>query len=141
MNDSERVYELADGWIFAQGTHDLSDELASLTVEQALTQLSEQGVAAVPVQTCKELADRHRDNPSKTVKFEMRERDGWENECFAPTWFAFDGEPVASLGPPARIGSDAPQILAELGYSSEDIERLIASGIVGQTEWIPVQGN
>jgi hypothetical protein len=91
------------------------------------------------VQTCKELADRHRDNPSKTVIFEKRERDGWENECFAPTWFVFDGERVESPGAAARVGSDAPAILAELGYSSEDVERLILSGVVGQTEWAPVK--
>ena len=36
---------------------------------------------------------------------------------------------------PPRIGADAPEILAELGYSSEDVERLIDSGVVGATEW------
>jgi hypothetical protein len=33
------------------------------------------------------------------------------------------------------IGSDAPPILAGLGYTAADIDRLIASGIVGPTEW------
>ncbi len=139
MNEGERVYQLSDGWIFARGDHDLTSELSSFSVEQALAHLSEQGTEAVPVQTCKEVADRHRDNPSKTVIFEKRERDGWENECFAPTWFVFDGERVESPGAAARIGSDAPAILAELGYSSEDVERLISSGAVGQTEWSPVK--
>ena len=37
------------------------------------------------------------------------------------------------------IGADSPEILAELGYSSEDIERLVSTGAVGQTEWIPVK--
>ncbi len=76
-----------------------------------------------------------------TVKlfFELRESDGWENECFAPAWFAFDGERVISPGPAARIGANAPEILAELGYSGEDVKRLIADGVVGPTEWVPVK--
>jgi crotonobetainyl-CoA:carnitine CoA-transferase CaiB-like acyl-CoA transferase len=139
MNEGERVYQLSDGWIFACGDHDLTSELSSFSVEQALANLSEQGIDAVPVQTCKELADRHRDNPSTTVDFQKRDRDGWENECFAPTWFSFDGEPFDRPAAPARIGADAPEILAELGYSSEDFERLVSTGAVGQTEWIPAR--
>jgi crotonobetainyl-CoA:carnitine CoA-transferase CaiB-like acyl-CoA transferase len=137
MNAGERVYQLTDGWIFAQGDHDLSSELSSLGVDAALTELEKMGIPAVPVQTVKELADRHRENPSRTVDFEKRESDGWENECFAPSWFAFDGDRVASPGAAPRSGSDAPAILAELGYSAEDVERLIAGGAVGRTEWVP----
>jgi crotonobetainyl-CoA:carnitine CoA-transferase CaiB-like acyl-CoA transferase len=138
-NESERVYELSDGWIFAQGDHDLTDDLSSLDVDAALDQLNGQGIPAVPVQTCKELADLHRDNPTTTVDFEMRESDGWTNECFAPAWFAYDGERVASPGPAHRIGSDAPLILAELGYSEEEIANLVAARVVGQTEFLPVK--
>ena len=98
------------------------------------------GIQAVPVQTVKELADRHRENPSRTVDCEKRESYGWENECFAPSWFAFDGDRVASPGAAPRSGSDGPAILAELGYTSEDVKRLIANGVVGQTEWVPFKG-
>ena len=135
MNASERVYQLTDGWIFAQGDRDLTSELSSLSVDAALAKLKKRGIPAVPVQTVKELADRHRKNPSKTVNFERRERDGWENECFAPRWFAFDGELMPRPSATARIGSDAPTILAELGYSKEQVARLVSSGAVGQTEW------
>jgi crotonobetainyl-CoA:carnitine CoA-transferase CaiB-like acyl-CoA transferase len=139
MNDSERVYELSDGWIFAQGTHDLTEELSSMDVTTALANLAEQNVPAVPVQTCKELADLHRDNPTSTVDFEKREHQGWINECFAPSWFAYDGERIASPGPAHRVGSDAPVILAELGYSEEEVADLIAGRVVGQTEFLPVK--
>lgn len=139
MNEGERVYQLSDGWIFAQGKHDMSKELSPLTVEAALDKLSKQGIPAVPVQTCKALADRHRDKPTTTVDFELRESDGWINECFAPSWFAFDGERVASPGPAHRVGSDGPKILAELGYSKKEIERLVATAVVGQTEFLPVK--
>jgi len=139
MNEGERVYELSDGWIFAQADHDLTSELSAFGVEQAIAHLTGKGIEAVPVQTCKDLADRHRDNPSPTVNFERRERDGWENECFAPTWFVFDGEPLRRPEAAARIGADGPAVLGELGYSIADIERLISSGVVGQTEWAPVK--
>ena len=139
MNEGERVYQLSDGWIFAQGDHDLSNELSEMTVQSALAELKGRGIPAVPVQTCTELADLHRDNPTTTVAFEMRESDGWKNECFAPAWIAFDGERVASPGAPHRVGSDGPVILAELGYSEQDIQRLVAEKVVGQTEFLPVK--
>lgn len=138
MNAGERVYELSDGWIFAQGDHDLTEELSSLKVDEALAKLNERGIAAVPVQTVKALADLHRDNPTTTVDFEMRESDGWKNEGFAPSWFAYDGERVASPGPAHRVGSDALVILTELGYSEEKVADLVAARVVGQTEFLPI---
>lgn len=141
MNEGERVYQLSDGWIFAQGNHDLTSELSSFTREQALAHLEEKGIPAVPVQTCKELADRHRQNPTSTVNFEKRERDGWENECFAPTWFAFEGASASRPSAAPRIGADAPSILAELGYSREDVDRLVQKRVVGATEWANYREN
>ena len=137
MNEGERWYQLTDGFIFALGKHDLSGELASLTVAQGLRYLQEQNIQAVPIQTCEELAQRHQDTPCKTVSFEKRERDGWESHNFSPTWFVFDGECLGCPGAASRIGSDAPAILQELGYSSTDVQRLIADGVVGPTEWNP----
>ena len=90
------------------------------------------------VQTCKELADRHRDNPTKAVDVARRERDGWENECFAPTWFVFEGEPLERRAAPPRIGAGAPDILCGARIL-EDAGRLIAGGVVAQPEWIPVR--
>ena len=138
MNEGERWYKVTDGFVFAQANRDISEELAPLTVEQALEHLQKQHIQAVPVQTCQELAKRHRENPCKTVTFEKRERDGWESENFAPSWFVFDGEPVGCPGAAARIGSDASAILQEIGYSSDEVKRLIAEGVVGPTEWVPV---
>ena len=47
----------------------------------------------------------------------------------------FDGVPAARPAAPPRIGSDAPVILAELGYTATDVEHLVAAGVVGHTEW------
>ena len=106
-----------------------------MTVADALAGLTARGIHAVPVQTMRQLADRHRAMPTGTVRFEARERDGWTTECFAPSWFAFDGEPAGRPAAAARIGADAPAILAGLGCTAADVERLLASGVVGPTEW------
>jgi crotonobetainyl-CoA:carnitine CoA-transferase CaiB-like acyl-CoA transferase len=131
----ERVYQLGDGWIFAQAPRDITAELGSRNRADALAWCAQRNIPAVPVQTCKELADRHRDAPSRTVRFEKREKDGWATECFAPTWFAFDGEPSPRPAAASRIGADASAVLGELGYGREDIQRLVSSGAVGRTEW------
>jgi crotonobetainyl-CoA:carnitine CoA-transferase CaiB-like acyl-CoA transferase len=131
----DRIYKVADGWIFAEAPHDMSADLAPMTVAAALAYVADKGISAVPVQTLKELVERHRTAPTRTVRFEKRERDGWVNECFAPTWFAIDGIANARPAAPPRIGSDAPAILAELGYAPGDIERLEDTGIVGPIEW------
>jgi crotonobetainyl-CoA:carnitine CoA-transferase CaiB-like acyl-CoA transferase len=131
----QRIYKVSDGWIFADGSRDMSADLAPMTMASALADLEAKGIAAVPVQTLKDLVERHRAAPTRTVRFERRERDGWENECFAPSWFAVDG--VASPRPaaPPRIGADAAAILGDLGYTARDIHRLQDNGIVGPIEW------
>jgi len=136
MNETERWYKVQDGFVFALAKSDMSETLSSLSKEQALAYLKDKGIEAVPVQSCKELADLHRDSPCKTVTFEKRERDGWESENFVPTWFVFDGESVGCPGAAARIGSDAPEILKELGYNNDDINRLVKNGAVGPVEWV-----
>jgi crotonobetainyl-CoA:carnitine CoA-transferase CaiB-like acyl-CoA transferase len=131
----QRIYKVSDGWIFAEAPRDMSAELAPVTVAAALADLAAKGIAAVPVQTLKELVDRHRASPTRTVRFEKRERDGWVNECFAPSWFAIDGVANARPAAPPRIGADARTILSELGYAARDVERLQDAGIVGPIEW------
>ena len=86
MNESERVYKVADGWIYVDGQTDMTDEVSSLTKDKAIEMLRAKGILATPVQKCKDMADRHHEKPCKTVKFEKSERDGWVTERFAPTW-------------------------------------------------------
>ncbi|MBV8919193.1 CoA transferase [Bradyrhizobium sp.] len=138
MTPGARVYQLSDGWIFVQAPRDITSDLGGRKQAEALAWCAQQKMAAVPVQTCKQLADRHRAKPTVTVKFEKREKDGWSTECFAPSWFAFDGRPEERPPAASRIGADAGRVLADLGYSPADIERLIAIGAVGRTEWAKV---
>ncbi len=135
MTAGARVYQLSDGWIFAQAPRDIAADLGNRKRDEALAWCAQQNIPAAPVQTCKELADRHREYPTATVKFEKRESDGWTTECFAPTWFAFDGQTQPRPRAASRIGADGPAVLAELGYGHAEVERLISSGAVGRTEW------
>jgi crotonobetainyl-CoA:carnitine CoA-transferase CaiB-like acyl-CoA transferase len=135
MTAGAGVYQLSDGWIFAQALHDITADLGKRSRAEALAWCAQQKIPAVPVQTCKELADRHREHPTATVQFQKRESDGWVTECFAPTWFAFDGQTQPRPRAASRIGADGPAVLAELGYSHAEVERLISSGAVGRTEW------
>jgi crotonobetainyl-CoA:carnitine CoA-transferase CaiB-like acyl-CoA transferase len=134
-NAGERVYQLSDGWIFVQGKTDMTAELSGKTQAQALAHAKGMGLLAVPVQTCRQVADRHTDKPSPTVYFEKRESDGWVNHCFRPTWFTFDGVPTPRARATSRIGADGPAVLAQLGYSADDVKRMVASGAIGRTEW------
>jgi len=135
MTAGARVYQLADGWIFAQASRDITGDLGDRKQADALAWCKQQNIPAAPVQTCKQLADRHRAQPTFTVKFVKREKDGWSTECFAPSWFAFDGKPEARPPAASRIGADGAAVLAELGYAPGDIDRLIDIGAVGRTEW------
>lgn len=135
MTEGARTYQLSDGWIFAQADRDVRADLDGMTQAEALSAMSAQDIPAVPVQTCRQVANRHRDEPTITVHFEARESDGWVNECFAPTWFTYDGKPFARPTAAPRLGATGPEILAELGYSDEQIARMIAIGAVGRTEW------
>jgi crotonobetainyl-CoA:carnitine CoA-transferase CaiB-like acyl-CoA transferase len=105
----ERVYKLSDGWIFAEAPRDLSAELATMTVADALADLTARGINAVPIQTLRELTDRHRARPTRTVRFEKREKDGWKNECFAPSWFMFEGAPPVPVRQPRRASAPMRQ--------------------------------
>jgi crotonobetainyl-CoA:carnitine CoA-transferase CaiB-like acyl-CoA transferase len=132
---THRVYRLADGWIYALGTSDLTEPLHGQTVASALARLKADGIEAIRVNTVRELADRHRAEPSRTIHFQAQTRDGWATECFVPTWFCFDGAVPASRQSAARIGSDADAILAEAGYAPEAIGALKSGGAVLPVEW------
>ncbi len=132
-----RTVALRDGWIFVQGDLLQLAAVAPMSTDQALAFLKQHGIPAARVQTCRDLAERHRGSPSKTVIFAKRGSDGWETECFAPTWFHFDGVSVSRPAATTRIGSDRTHILAELGFTDEEGADFIARGAVADTEFRP----
>jgi len=132
---TQRIYKVSDGWIFALGKTDLSEFLKSETISSALAKLKDQGIEAVRVNTVRELADFHRDHPSKTIRYQKVSHDGLTSECFVPTWFCFNGISAENRQVPVRIGASADEILQDLGYSLESIARLKKKGVVLGTEW------
>ena len=60
LTAGERTYRVSDGWVFARAARDVSAELAPMTVAAALAHLASQGIDATPIQTLRELVDRHR---------------------------------------------------------------------------------
>jgi crotonobetainyl-CoA:carnitine CoA-transferase CaiB-like acyl-CoA transferase len=131
----QRTYRVTDGWVFALGQNDLSESLQGHTVRSALELLAARGIEAIRVNTVRELADRHRAQPSRTIHFQARTVDGWSTECFVPTWFCFDGDAPESRQGAVRIGASADAVLANLGWSGAAIAQLRANGVVGRTEW------
>lgn len=53
----------------------MSDVLAPMTVDAALTHLPASRISAVPVQTLRGLVERHRARPTRAARFEKRECD------------------------------------------------------------------
>jgi crotonobetainyl-CoA:carnitine CoA-transferase CaiB-like acyl-CoA transferase len=130
-----RTYRVADGWIFALGDADLTTLVQRASVKAALNMLATRGIEAIRVNSVRELADRHRSEPTRTIHFQALDHDGWSTECFVPTWFCFDGAVPDLRKGAVRIGASADRILEHLGMSAQAIEQLKASGVVGRPEW------
>ncbi len=133
--ETQRIYKVSDGWIFALSRSDLTASLEGKTVESALAGLKAQGIEAVRINTVRELADRHRDRASRTVYYQALTSDGLTSECFVPTWFCFNDVAADSRQESMRVGSNADEILQNLGYNSDDIIRFKQNGAVLGTEW------
>mmetsp|Transcript_122 Transcript_122/g.398 ORF Transcript_122/g.398 Transcript_122/m.398 type:complete len:201 (-) Transcript_122:57-659(-) len=138
-----RVFEVKGGrHIYGQAPEScdvdaLKAALAKMDVSQAVAHFKKEfGALAVPVQTCKEMAALCSSGGSKSASFKKKDAgQGWVVETWEPTWFCFDGEPFSCPSPPTLSGSDARQVLAELGYSTSDILGLHQCRAVVPTNW------
>ena len=122
----------------------LAAKLATLDQAAACAYFeTEFGALAVPVHTVKEIAALCSDGSSVSANFKKKANAGaaaahtssWEVETWEPTWFCFDGEPLSCARAPTFSGSDAPAILAELGYSQGQVLGLKQSRAVVPTNW------
>ena len=132
---TQRAYQATDGWVYALASEDLSPIIANLSVQQTLAWLAERGIECARVNTVREMADLHRDSISNTIQFQAKEHQGWLTECFVPTWFCFDRKIAQDRQGAMRIGSNADEVLQELGYSPKAIAQLRATQVIFSTEW------
>ena len=65
-------------WIYAQADRDLSSEAMNFdgSRDDFIAKLSEEGILATPVHSCKQVAAVSKTNESKTLRFEKRESEG-----------------------------------------------------------------
>ena len=141
MSARHRVYPVAGGkYVYGQAPEGcdvdkLLATLATMDVAGAVAHFEKElGALAVPCNTVKEIAALCSDDGSKTARFSQKDSgNGWVVETWDPTWFCLDGQPLTCAGAPNFSGADAPQILAELGYSQGDILGLKQSRAVVPT--------
>ena len=134
---TQRAYQATDGWVYALAREDVSQSIATLSVQDALVWLKQRGIESARVNTVREMADLHRNASSSTIQFQAKEDAGWITECFVPTWFCFDGQIAYDRQGAVRIGSSADEVLQELNYSPAQIAQLRAAQVVLGTEWTP----
>jgi crotonobetainyl-CoA:carnitine CoA-transferase CaiB-like acyl-CoA transferase len=112
-------------------------KLADMDQAQAVNYFKQELQAlAVPVNTVKEMAAKSADGSSKSANFKKKTQgQGWDVETWEPTWLCFDGEPLECVGAPFNAGSNAQEVLGDLGYSSGDILAMQQSRAVIPTNW------
>jgi crotonobetainyl-CoA:carnitine CoA-transferase CaiB-like acyl-CoA transferase len=105
---------------------EISAALAERPLADVLQQLERAGVPAAPVNDVGRVAEHEQTEalgliqplPEATVAFPV----------------SFEGERLRHRRPPPRLGEHTEEILDELGYGSEDLDRLFASGVIRGVE-------
>ncbi len=113
---------------------DLIDQLfAGLELSEARERLEQANVRWEPVQSMAELVEDEQAVAAGCfveVPHPTQAGDTQMQVAGPPTFYA-DGEPLRpKLGKPPGIGEHSRAILTEIGYTSEDIERLVADGTI-----------
>jgi crotonobetainyl-CoA:carnitine CoA-transferase CaiB-like acyl-CoA transferase len=106
----------------------LSERFAGEDVETWLERLAEAGVPAAPVHDIAQVAG-HEQTKALGLLQPLPHPDAPDLVEVAPP-LSVDGERVLHRSPPPRLGEHTAEVLAEAGYSAEQIERLVQAGVV-----------
>ena len=102
--------------------------LAQLTTDEVVQRLDVAGVPCGPIRDVAQTMDDGQTQAQDLVLEVEHPRVGALKVAGAP--YHFDGQAVrANLSPPL-LGQQTADVLAELGYTTEEIEALIAAGAV-----------
>ena len=126
-------------WMYVVADCDLSFEFESEfeSIEEAEIKLQKRGILAVPVLSCKKMAEYCLTNGSITACFEKRENQGLKTGTWKPTWIAYDDQPLDHPGAVAPTGVDRLEILESvLEMDKAKVSQLRQNGDVREDYWI-----
>ena len=135
---AERLGILAeiDGYLTVRGMKDHRDEIAAalstrfaeMEREEAMATLREAGLWTAPVRTLAEAVKDPAVVETGLIR-EARSADGTPHRVVVEP-VKMEGSPLAFTRAAPEIGEHSEEVLGELGYSADEIERMTASGAV-----------
>ena len=122
-NVGERVNDFGP-WLDAIG-----EVMKSFTTDALLSRLDEAGVPFGPVKTIREFAEDPQAKHNRTIF------DADHPEAGSMRYVRYPGHlsetPAGLYRHPPRLGEHSAEVLREVGYSDEEIERLLGNGVIG----------
>ena len=107
----------------------IEEVMQRFTNEDLLARLDAHGVPFGPVKTVREFQDDPQAQQNRTIFDAEHPEAGTMRYIRHPAHFS--DTPVSLHRHPPRLGEHSREILAEAGLSDEDVEQLVAAGVVG----------
>lgn len=114
----------------AEMRSELSGALASLTQREAIEMLSSSGIVAGAVRSYSQVLES--DDVQRLALFPTAEMNGMGTYRYAAPPFSISGMAQRTSKAAPAVGQDTRAVLGGLGYDPDSIERLLASGVVGE---------
>jgi crotonobetainyl-CoA:carnitine CoA-transferase CaiB-like acyl-CoA transferase len=110
----------------------LEPALAALPTDDIVQRLDAAGIPSGPIRDVAQAMDDAQTRAQDLVMEVEHPTLGRVEVAGAP--YHFDGEPIQARQAPPLLGGQTREVLAEIGYTVEEIEALVASGAVQVTE-------